>query len=265
MTGASSPGRALTRQPVHRSLVHKRNGDQVVFREVRSDDGQHLEFDVRGARARLCSMLDDAGFVAEVLRQSTIALAHLNHGLAYGWAFLMDRMRFRVHAASLVHQPPTAVRIIARDVRSRGAHLHSLTSELEMLSGKDTLATGEGYLRVVSPSVYQRLRAGRRVCQPSAAATRSMRPITLSRDVGDAGVFPERWIASIDPDDPFFFDHGVDHVPGMAIYEAACAVATLASPLVSPRVDFFDGRFYEFVEFEARLGLSVEQLPTTNR
>ncbi len=252
----------LARQAVHRSLVHKQDGDQVVLREVRSDDGQHLEFDVRGSRAQLHSMLDDTGFVAEALRQSTIALAHLHYGVPNGWAFLMDRMRFRIDAASLVDHPPTTIRITARDVRSRGTHVHSLTSELEMISGEKTLATGEGYLRVVNPPVYQRLRAGRPLRPSSSAASRSKRPITLRRLVGGAGTLPTHWVASIDPDDPFFFDHEVDHVPGMAIFEAACTLATLTSRSPSPRIDFFDGRFHEFVELEAPLSLSIEQSPT---
>ncbi|MFV0534713.1 MAG: AfsA-related hotdog domain-containing protein [Cumulibacter sp.] len=243
--------------------MHKQHGDQVVLREVRSDDGQYLEFDVRGSRAQLHSMLDDTGFVAEALRQSTIALAHLHYGVPSGWAFLVDRMRFRIQAASLVDHPPITIRITSRDVRSRGTHLRSLTSELQMSSGEKTLATGEGYLRVVNPPVYQRLRAEHSVRQPSPAATRNKHPITLAQHGSRSGTLPTHWVASIDPDDPFFFDHEVDHVPGMAIFEAACTLATLTSRFATPRIDFFDGRFLEFVELEDLLNLAIEQSPTT--
>lgn len=246
-------------QAVHRSLVHKRDGDQVVLREFRDDVDGCLVFDVRDARNRLASALDDAGFVAETLRQSTIALAHLRHGVASDWAFRMDRMSFRFHAGSL-YRPPTTVRISARDVVARAGNLQSLTSVFELLSDEHVIATGEGYLRVMDQRVYRRIRAGSALRQPGRAARRSPRPVTLRLDtVGPSGGTTS-WTASIDPEDPFFFDHEVDHLPGMAIYEAACAVASLTSQANAPRVVAFDGSFHSFVELGEQLQLSAVTL-----
>ncbi|WP_460802741.1 AfsA-related hotdog domain-containing protein [Microbacterium sp. GXF6406] len=248
-------------QPVHRSLVHKRDGDQVVLREFRDDADGCLVFDVRDARTRLKSVLDDAGFVAETLRQSTIALAHLQHGVAGDWAFLMDRMSFRFHAGSL-YSPPTTVRIRARDVVARAGNLHSLVSVFELLSDEHVIATGEGYLRVLSRGVYRRIRAGSASRQPARATLRSARPVTLCLDTVDASRCTMSWSASVDPEDPFFFDHEVDHLPGMAIYEAVCAVASLTSEANAPRVVAFDGSFHLFVELGEQLQLTaVTALP----
>lgn len=128
-----------------------------------------------------------------------------------------------------------------------------------MMSGERVIATGNGWLRVITPAVYRRLRAHRTPRQPSTADRRSIRPVTLG-SAPDAALIARSWTASIDAEDPYFFDHAVDHLPGMAIYEAACAVATSSSRLQHPRVTSFDGRFHRFVELDRPLELTIESL-----
>lgn len=251
-------------RPLRRSLVHKSNERQVLLTAFREDVRSGLLFDVRGARERMRSELDDAGFAAEVLRQSTIALAHIRHGVGDDRAFLMDRMSFRIHTG-YQFVLPTTVRVGARDVVERADHLQSLTSVFELRSGGEIVASGEGYLRVVDRRVYRRIRGRVPLRRASSARLRSARPVTIRGIDADASPSTKHWSASIDSEDPFFFDHEVDHVPGMAIYETACAAASLASGLAIPRVVSFDGLFHQFVELDEPLQLATTSAHQADR
>lgn len=243
-------------QMVHRSLVHKKASEQVILRRVRRRSEDVLEFQVSGIRGQMLSMLTDASFVAEALRQSTIASAHLLHSTAKDWAFIMDRMVFDLDVHSIRSHPPDTLRIRARDVTKRAGALSSLTSEMTLLSGRTRVASGEGYLRVIAANVYARLRSNATRRDSAPASHRKAEPIVLTPVAADASE-RSRWSVDVDDSDPLFFDHAVDHLPGMVIFEAACIGAAEASVVPNPRIQHFDGRFYRYVELDERLELVI--------
>ena len=252
--GPSGPRTRPDWQMVHRSLVHKEARGQMLLRRVRRSSEDVLEFDLGGPRGGMSSALSDASFVAEALRQATIASAHLLHSTALDWAFIMDRMVFDLEACSLRSHPPDRLLIGARDVTARAGALSSLTSEMTLLSGGARVASGQGYLRVVAANVYARLRSNIPPREPVPSTRRKAEPITL-RNVAVHPPDRSRW--RVDESDPLFFDHAVDHLPGMVIFEAACIGAATASVVHGPRIQHFDGSFHRYVEFDERLELVV--------
>lgn len=178
--------------------------------------------------------------VAEALRQSVIAAAHLAHEVPLGDAFVMERMRFS--GATPRTTRSTGVRVAAGSPRIAGGRLVSMIAAVTFLAEGETVLRGEGHLRVVTAPVYRRMREGR----IRSDALRSETPIAQGFTVFPS---PEGGFAvAYDARHPLFFDHPVDHVPGMLLI--AVALETFASRFPSRAIAELDARFLDFIELD---------------
>ncbi len=113
-----------------------------------------------------------------------------------------------------------------------GTTVTGLRMRVGFLAGDRRFAHAAGGARFLDAGRYAELRAGvaadvppgrRARPEPSVLGLESEPDVVVSLEGGDLLVDPA------DPRHPFFFDHGTDHVPGMALLEAARQAIALRS------------------------------------
>lgn len=246
---------------VDRREVHKHREEAVLLRSRELVSSHAMRFMAgwphERARSNPSGPASDVGLVAEMLRQATIALAHTCFGVPFSWAFLMDRMAVEI-TGSMPHDAgglSVSLEVRAEDIATRGDRLRALVSHVVFNVDGRQFATGRGDLRVVDDRLYRRLRGeGPHLTNLDLPPRNLPDALTLlaNRDF-TRGV---EWRVIFDPRHGLFFDHPVDHVPGMLLFEAACQVATRHS--VDMELVGFDGEYHRFVDLSAPLLVRIE-------
>jgi hypothetical protein len=183
----------------------------------------------------------DPALVAETIRQVTIYSAHAFYGVALDAQFLMLHLTAEGCSRPARRVGPRVVlEVTFTETRHTGGSLVEFEVRVTCSDEVGVVATGSASGRIVGRRVYERSRGvavtSPAVFHPAAAALEvtSTDPVTgLLRLV-------------VDPDEPAFFDHPLDHVPGMLMLEAArqsvravCGAAEVVS---------FDARFLAITE-----------------
>ena len=185
--------------------------------------------------------------VAESIRQACIYLAIRFLGVPPETRLVIRELHFAVDPGSA---PPavtetTEAALLVRVVRTRrdeaSGQLVALQLEGTLLADARVFATAGGSARLFSPADYTALRAAATTpAAPTGPAQPGPEqpPLTPPRpglvgvarpgDVVLAAAPDGRWaVRPADPCHPFFYDHPVDHVPGMVLAEAARQYALL--------------------------------------
>ncbi|WP_423918681.1 ScbA/BarX family gamma-butyrolactone biosynthesis protein [Frigoribacterium sp. 2-23] len=199
----------------------------------------------------------DSALVAETIRQSTILLAHTMYDVPLTAAFLMPAMSGSTYPAETPWSEDQLVvsSTVTRIARGRDA-VTALRNEVVIEGAGHVLARGHGDARIVEQATYERLRAGR-TKRPSAPGRRrvSARSSILSwRANREATV-------TVDEFDPVFFDHPLDHVPGMLLLEAVRQGIREQFPGWDVDLSSFDLSFRRIAEFDLPLVLDVSAGP----
>ncbi|HEU5003911.1 MAG TPA: ScbA/BarX family gamma-butyrolactone biosynthesis protein [Actinomycetota bacterium] len=267
---ASTPQKYLTEEldwatPLPLELVH-RSADTEVFLTSVSQIGQ----DVFSLGARWPSRhrffhLDEWGLhdpmaVAEILRQSGIAVAHAGYAVDFGTQFIMVdfsfivRDRERLNAAAAGRD--LVVRLTASDVEHKHGSFRRANLHMEVSArGRAVFAEGQARLLCLPPALYRHLRGRHPMSSPACPAPhagagrlpaalvgRTGQADVLLRDAGGAtaGSPAGVWTVEADPMHGGQFDHPLDHLPGMVQLEAF-RQAALALTAEAGRAD--PGRF----------------------
>ncbi|WP_329289076.1 ScbA/BarX family gamma-butyrolactone biosynthesis protein [Streptomyces sp. NBC_01455] len=210
----------------------------------------------------------DPMLLIESVRQIGSLLAHAEFGVPFGHQFLMWDMSFSTVPELLVADAvPTEVelRTVCRDIVRRGRVLGGMRYDVTVLRDGKALATGGAAFSCTSPAVHRRLRAGRptttdRVVPPGidpAAVGHSGDHHVLLAEPGagaGAGAAPgigDRWELRVDTAHPTFFDHPVDHIPGMVLLEAARQAALVSTGMPDALLLGLKSNFTRYAEFDA--------------
>lgn len=254
---------APTREELRR-FVHKEDATAVLLTEVRDADERFIVFGASWPTAHAYYRVEHEGLdlllVAETLRQATIAAAHLLFDVPIGWSFLMDRMVVSAtRTRSTFGGKNAAVEVTVAELSKAGGHLQSMTSRVTFWVDGERVGEGEGFLRVLAPRVYERLRM-------AASPSHSAPTLADAHPVGSAIALSPRadgsghtWDVRISRADPFFFDHPVDHMPGIVLFAAIREAVHRASreATVDWEVASFDGTFTRFIELDSQLSITV--------
>ncbi|MFJ2397478.1 ScbA/BarX family gamma-butyrolactone biosynthesis protein [Streptomyces sp. NPDC087843] len=204
----------------------------------------------------------DPMLLIESVRQIGSLLAHAEFGVPFGHQFLMWDMSFSTAPELLVADAvPTEVelRTVCRDIVRRGRVLGGMRYDVTVLRDGKALATGGAAFSCTSPAVHRRLRAGRptttdRVVppgiEPAAVGHSGDRHVLLAEPGSTAGA-DERWELRVDTAHPTFFDHPVDHIPGMVLLEAARQAALVSSGMPDALLLGLKSNFARYAEFDA--------------
>jgi hypothetical protein len=267
----ASPGADWTpsfSSTVPRELVHRRAISEVFMTDIsRIGEGRYL---AAAQWPRLhpffCSTPGayDTALIAESLRQATILVAHAMEGVPMGQVFLMPDMS--VHALgghSTDPGTPTEVNILLDvNVSQRNAHGPVLLRvEARFDVGGHPIATGTAGARLVDPASYARLR--RRPATdgqppqtvplpPERAGHRFSHNVAIG-----AGGPADTWPLHVDDTNPTFFDHPLDHVPGLLMVEGIRQA--LRVRMTAPDLDFqaFEASFLKIVELDDEASVSL--------
>ncbi|MFD6311039.1 ScbA/BarX family gamma-butyrolactone biosynthesis protein [Streptomyces nigra] len=171
--------------------------------------------------------------VAETVRQAGTLLAHTAYDVPLGHRFVLHELAMTVRPALLTVGTSPAeplLRLAVTDVTRRGGRPAGFRYEADVLLGATSVATARVAASWTSEAVYRRLRGGRSATDVLALpAPPGLPPAVVGRasaaDVVLApAAAPGRWRLRVDTGHAVFFDHPLDHVPGMLLLEAACQV-----------------------------------------
>jgi hypothetical protein len=184
----------------------------------------------------------------ESLRQGGILLTHQFLGVPLGHQFVFQAIGAQYLTPSEPRPPVAAAAgpiILALSVRTtgqrtRGASLHL---DVEGWYGSVRFAVATATYRSVSAAAYARLRAGR-----AATSVQAGLPVKGRSADQSAEAVPRHEYLRVDYDHPTFFDHAVDHLPGLLLMEAALTAAGVDAPDTWRQLRSFHLSFHRYAE-----------------
>ncbi|MEU7163411.1 ScbA/BarX family gamma-butyrolactone biosynthesis protein [Streptomyces morookaense] len=271
-------------RPVERSLVHRRSVTEVFVTDAAQISENTFAVAAQLPRAHryftdhlVRPALVDPLLILECCRQAATTVAHAYLGVAADSAFLVTRWGTRLDRPDALvagdEEPDElALQVGARDVKVRNGRVMAASLDMELFLrgswiGSSTVSAG--YLQAGRYADYRALR--RSTPPPLSAALPRERPADLapSGSVGrhlaenvvlaDASAGPGGAQARLDAaaHNLSLYDHPLDHVPAMALLEAARQAAVFAAG----QGDVADGWYA--TGLEAEFGRFVELDATT--
>lgn len=242
-TPITGPAALSWSRTVEREFVHRVSVAEVLLTDVRAVGDDRFEAAAcwprshptfpRGRDDRHSPLV-----VVETLRQLGIYLPLRHYGVLPGTRFLIKDFSFAIdparepragHGATEV---TCAVSVAAVRGGPAGAP-RGMRMRVRFLAGEVPFARAEGEARFLGTVEYTALRGT--PGEAARSAVTAVRPEHLRLDVAspfDVVLGVDRDALVLDPVDarhPFLFDHGADHVPGMALLEAARQAAAMRS------------------------------------
>ncbi|UQX05436.1 ScbA/BarX family gamma-butyrolactone biosynthesis protein [Streptomyces sp. RerS4] len=283
---SSDENRATTRPTVMvpREYVHRVAVSEVFLTgwkpaaEVTGGATDGAEFVVRAQWPRTHTVFVpnggslDSMLLIESVRQAGTLLSHAEFGVPFGHQFLLWDMS--VDADPTLFAPAAVpveveLRMVCAETSRRRAALTGARYDVTVLRDGRAMATASASFRCIGPEVHRRLRAGR-----PTAAVRTTAPALAPATVGHTGdrnvllAHPpvgsrtgNLWELRVDTGHPNYFDHPVDHVPGMVLLEAARQAARAVTNRPKALLLALRGRFTRYAEFDAPCW--IEAFPET--
>ncbi|BDZ54708.1 AfsA-related hotdog domain-containing protein [Agromyces marinus] len=204
--------------------------------EPKGQDSFRVALQWPRSHAFLTTLPPDSAVMAETIRQVTILTCHLGYDVPLDSRFLMTGLGFEFRSTERGAGEWRALEVTARvqgsDVRrtARG-ELRSARMNVDIVGPDGVIAVGHGDALLAGVPAYRRMRG------PNADATpprRTIDPVSPARvgrtrtaDVTiletDAGLEVQ-----LDHSHPVFFEHSLDHVPGVALIEACKQAACIS-------------------------------------
>ncbi|MEV6803914.1 ScbA/BarX family gamma-butyrolactone biosynthesis protein [Streptomyces sp. NPDC051132] len=280
---ASTTGPLLT-TTVPREYVHRASVAEVFLTGWVPDesvpDASSDSFVVRAQWPRSHALFapvdghQDPLLMVESIRQTGSLLAHAEYAVPFGHQFLMRDMSFTASAAAFrIGSAPTEVELhtVCRDLVRRGRTIAGMRYEVRVRRDGVTVATGSAGFSCTSPAAYRRLR-GERPTATGRALPAPADPAEVGRTdpehvllAARAEPGENRWELRVDTGHAGFFDHPVDHVPGMVLIEAARQAARAATGQPRALLLGLETEFTRYAELDAPCWIEarVDEFGTT--
>ncbi len=274
---ATASGLLDFERTVPRWMTHRRSVSEVFVCGTAALDGDVFAVAVQLPRAHAlwadrAPGWHDPLMAVEAGRQATIALAHAHFGLGRELMMVARSCDMRVRERAVFRddgrQPMEGIflmRPVDRKVHNGVPVALGFAGELYV--GETSGMEMSGTLVFTPMSDYELLRAHSRARKGLAGAQADpvevppIAPETVGRECVDNVVVGapggDGFPIIVRPDNPRYFDHPLDHVPGQLLMEAcrqnAIATAVDAGVLTEPHclVTAFGARFDEFAELDA--------------
>ncbi|TDB78133.1 ScbA/BarX family gamma-butyrolactone biosynthesis protein [Micromonospora sp. KC723] len=257
---------------VPRRLVHRAAAAEVLLTDWCRTDADTFACAVQWPRGHSLYGAQSGRFhpllVAETIRQCGILIAHVGYAVPMGHAFLMQRLRWMCDPDGLfwADGPLQSIALIEiTELTRRPDGTIRMRVDVRLERDGRQFAAGSGWLRCVTPAVYQRLR--RQPGDHDRGAARAVPPATpatvgreLIRDVvvgptDDDGVRMLRVVK----EHPILFDHPLDHVPGMLVFEAMHQVAVAEHEGAATAITASEASFPAFLELNQPCRIVVDR------
>jgi hypothetical protein len=177
----------------------------------------------------------DPMLLLESIRQTGLALSHFGFGVGFDQQSLMRDVSFvldqRTEPRALLRSTNIAITVSCRNVIVRSGRLRGMTLDLSFAADDLPFASGGGTIRWISAGSYAALRARRgtrrdgdqlrwNAGDPPPRASSAIRAGTDGLLLAETTPGPRRRLV-VPLDHPVYFDHALDHAPGMLLIDAA--------------------------------------------
>lgn len=203
----------------------------------------------------------DPLLVVETVRQAGTLLNHTEYKVPLDHQFVLQEFRITTFPEHLGVGPVPAeptVDITFSDLRHRGKRLVSARYEADVRLDGELVAHAGVAFTCTSGAVFSRLRGGR------TAATVTALPVPPGLPAADVGrdssadvvlALPQQadghWQLRVDTGHAVFFDHPLDHIPGMLLLESARQAALARTGPDRGLIPVsFDTTFHQFAELD---------------
>ncbi|GHG91373.1 ScbA/BarX family gamma-butyrolactone biosynthesis protein [Streptomyces lanatus] len=213
----------------------------------------------------------DPRILAQTIRQTGLVVAHAEYGVPLTHQTMLSTLSFRIAPGLRIPRGRTSaldVHVTVSEAGGRRRTTSALHMTFQVLRDGEPLARAESEFTWISERVYDRLRGTRRSVHWGSWPVPAPLDARLAGRAGpsdvalSAGDRPGRLLLRNDPGNHLLFDHPVDHVPGLALLEAADQAAhTLHSPTPFTSTTI-EATYWRYVEFDQPCWLETEPLPT---
>ncbi|MFI6011221.1 ScbA/BarX family gamma-butyrolactone biosynthesis protein [Streptomyces sp. NPDC051243] len=245
ITGAVAPvpATALWHTEISGEQVHRPDPRDAFPTGWRRLDDTHFQIRARWPRrhrlfAEASGRFQDPLLIPEILRQSTMLLAHAVFEVPIGGRFVMQRLSYSTSPAGLAFDRSTedvVADITCSDVRRRGRRLAGMRCDMVLRRAGRVVAVAGGRVDCVSERAYRRVR-GERLSMTGRPVPLlpGLPPEAVGRTDAAAVVLapsprPGAWQLRVNTAHPTLFRRPNDHVPGIVLLEAARQAATAFS------------------------------------
>lgn len=225
---------------IDRALVHRDSVAEVLLTDLVKLSDTEFQVAAQWPRSHRVYRPDRNGkhdpmLILETIRQTGLALSHFGFGTGFEQRSVMRDVSFELvpknEPRALLSATNLEIAVTCRDLIQRGNGLRGMTVVLSFAADGLRFATGSGTIRWVSASSYAALRARAGVVTldwdqlrwTTTTPPRATSPIRAATDAllaagTEAG--PRRRLV-VPLDHPVYFDHPLDHAPGMLLIDAA--------------------------------------------
>ncbi|MFB9440738.1 ScbA/BarX family gamma-butyrolactone biosynthesis protein [Streptomyces showdoensis] len=212
----------------------------------------------------------DPRVLAQTVRQCGLVVAHAVHEVPLTHQTMLSTLDLAIAAGLCVPRGQATaldVHVAVRDAGAGRRTAGSLHMTFRILAGGTIVARAESEFTWISERVYARVRGPRRDVAwggwelPPPVDARLVGRASPGEVMLAAGDRPDRWLLRNDPGDRLLFDHPVDHVPGLALLEAADQAArALRAPAPFEPVAI-EASYRRYVEFDRPCWIAAAPLP----
>lgn len=229
---------------VNRALVHRDSIAEVLLTDLIRLGETQLLVAAQWPRSHRVYRPDHEGrhdpmLILESIRQTGLAVSHFAFDVGFDQQSVMRDVSFvldqRCEPRALRSATNIAITVDCRDLIMRTGRLRGMTIELSFAADGLPFATGRGTVRWISAQSYAALRARSgirlnweelrwRNAIPArrASSVRAAEDVLLSPETRPGS--RRRLVVPLDH--PVYFDHPLDHAPGMLIIDAAWQAVT---------------------------------------
>lgn len=254
-------------RPVERALVHRRSTSEVWPTDFESLGESTFRVSLQWPRSHAfyATMPPDSAVIAETIRQVTILTCHLGYAVPLDRKFLMTGLGFELRDQVRNYANWAALELTAlvrpTDVRrtARG-DLRSARMNIEISGPAGVSAVGHGDALLANEGTYRRMRGRNSGAHPPQRTAVPVSPASVGRrcDADVVLVETEGGLeVQVDQGHPVFFEHSLDHVPGVALIEGFKQAARLYLANPSAELGRFESSFHRMVEFDAPALVSI--------
>jgi len=224
---------------IDRALVHRDAIAEVLLTDLLQTGEATFLIGAQWSRSHRVYRPDAIGrhdpmLILESIRQSGLAVSHQGFGVGFDQQSLMRDVSFtldpRTEPRGLLRSTNLTITVECRDVIVRAGRLRGMTLHLGFAADDLQFATGLGTIRWISAPSYAALRerTGHRrdwdqlrwsnsIPSRLASAIRDTPDVLLAAEPGPG---PRRRLV-VPLEHPVYFDHPLDHAPGMLLMDAA--------------------------------------------
>ncbi|MDN5667377.1 MAG: hypothetical protein L0G87_03140 [Renibacterium salmoninarum] len=240
---------------VDRRLVHRHSLSEVFLTDSTRLGRDRFGIGVQWPRWHLLydgyAGYYDGHLVAETIRQISICIAHRYLKVPFEQKFPLSEMSLELapEAGWRETASTNVVVVVSTEVRFRNGLLSRLDAASAFYVGGELVARGSSVAQLVAPRVYRRLRRNARslraAAEPRPALPRVPSQPERNTVLDDSSPVP---FLVVDTHHPVFFDHPLDHVPGMLLFVAAQQAAQRAAGFDRSRIVAMGGTFEQPIE-----------------